>query len=113
MGLVGAGEGRPENVVIGGEGADAILSGSDTLLTMRFSVCNGLGVITEGSFDVIFLSSVKESMDDRLALLAWPDLVAGDATLDLRLDRSGASGVLGPDRIDSTEFRECIGGLIT
>ena len=80
---------------------------------MRFSVCKGLGVIAEGSFEVAFFSSAIESMDDRLALLECPNLVADEAALDLRLERSGTSGVLGPDRIDSTEFRVCIGGRIT
>lgn len=69
MGLVGTGDGRPEKAVIG-EGAEAMLSGSEPLLTIRLSVCRGLGVIADKSFDGGFLSSATESIDDRLALLA-------------------------------------------
>lgn len=96
-----------------GEGADATLSGKDTLLTMRCSVCNGLGVIAQCSFKEAFLDSVNESMDDKLALLACPSLTTDDAALDLRLERSGTSGVLGPDKIERTEFREGSGGRMT
>lgn len=112
IGLVGTGDGRPENAVIG-EGAEATLSGSEPLLITRLSVCNGLGVIDDRSFDDIFLSSATESIDDRLALLACPSLMIDDAALDLRFERSGTSGVLGPDKMDRPEFRVFSAGRIT
>lgn len=36
-----------------------------------------------------------------------------DAALDLRFERSGTSGVLGPESMDSAEFREFRAGRMT
>jgi hypothetical protein len=54
VGLADTGEEKPEKVVSRGEGADAMLSGREGVLTTRFAVWSGLGVIAEGSFDGVF-----------------------------------------------------------
>jgi hypothetical protein len=83
-----------------------VLSGREGLLTRRFVVCSGLGVIAEDSFDDIFFWLATESMDERLELLACPRcLTMEDATLDRRRVRSG-SGVVCPCNKDNAEFPE-------
>jgi len=47
---------------------EVTLSHNDILLNWRLSVGNGLGVMIDGSL-TDFLSSVMESIEDRLALL--------------------------------------------
>jgi len=68
VGLSGVGDGRPEKDVTRGEGMEVTLSHNDILLNWRLSVGNGLGVMIDGSL-TDFLSSVMESIEDRLALL--------------------------------------------
>jgi hypothetical protein len=107
VGLAETGDESPEKVVSRGEGADAVLSDRVELLTTRFAVCSGLGVITVGSFDGIFFWLATESIDERLELLACPRcFMREDAVLDRRLVISGASGVLCPPRMDSAELPE-------
>lgn len=90
-----------------------MLSARDTVLTTRLSVCSGLGECTFGSFGGMCFRSATESMEDRLALLLWDPLIAYDATLDLRLDRSWLSGVPGPDNAERPDVRETSDGRIT
>jgi hypothetical protein len=71
VGLAEPGDCGAENVGIGGDGAEDILSASEAMLSTRFSVFSGLGESPTGSPDGTFLGSVTESMDERLALLPW------------------------------------------
>lgn len=105
------GDERPENVVANGDGADAMLSGSEALLNIRLSVWRGLGVITEGSL-VDFLSSDTASIEDRLALLECPCLTTDETTLDLRRARSGTSDAFCPAWLDNAEFRVARAGRL-
>jgi hypothetical protein len=113
VGLVGVGEGRAERVGNGGDGAEAILSAREAILTILLSVFKGLGGKSTGSLDGTLLGSVTESMEERLALLPCDPLIAYDAALERLLERSGMSGVLGPDKTDNAELRETIDGRMT
>lgn len=45
VGLTPFGEGKPDKGVMASAGTDATLSGSEPVLTTRFWLCSGLGVI--------------------------------------------------------------------
>jgi hypothetical protein len=113
MGLAEPGDGRAENKPVGDIGGEPMLSVNEPLLTTRFSVCNGLGSKTGGSLANDVLRSVTESIEERLALLPWVPLIMYDAALERLLERSGTSGVLGPDNMDIAELRDAIDGRMT
>jgi hypothetical protein len=68
-GLVAPGDGRPENIVVGDNGTETMLSAREPVLTIRFSVCKGLGNNAAGSLAGDAFRSATESMEERLALL--------------------------------------------
>lgn len=87
VGLWGVGEFSADRASVGKTGADATLSADEPLLTVRFSLWSGLGVIDGKSFEGIFRRDATESMEDKLALLACPCLTMEDAALDCLLER--------------------------